>query len=192
VKISFSSLDLLLNESEHSDAALLDRVAAEYPPENRLLLHLVDLAEAGEPRVQCAATALLKRYREGGAVFVRPVVIRLLDILASAQTWEATLHLLQMLVYLPIPLSRTEWLCDVLYDLSRRSNTFVRAWAYSGLHHVADLYPAYRSEVSPLLDRAAHEEAAAVRARLRQLPPLGDMPHTSRAGTAKRLTKGCS
>lgn len=192
VKTSFSSLDTLLCESEHTDAASLDRLAADHPPENSLLLYLVDLVEAGEPRVQCAATALLKRYQETDAVFVWPVVRRLLDVLPCAQCWEATLHLLQILPRLPIPFSRAESLCDVLYDLSKHSNIFVRAWAYSGLHRIAELHPAYRSEVSPLLERAAHEETASVRARLRQLPPLADMPLSPRTRIAKRLTTRCS
>jgi len=50
VKTSFSSLDLLLNESERADAAFLDLLAGDYPPENKLLLHLVDLAESGRTK----------------------------------------------------------------------------------------------------------------------------------------------
>ena len=74
--------------------------------------------------------------------------------------------------HLPIPSGYAEALCDSLRNLSRHQNTFVRAWAYGGLHRLAELYPEYRSEVSPLLEGAKKDEAASVRARLRQLPPL--------------------
>jgi hypothetical protein len=179
VKNSFASFDALLCDSDHTDAATLDRVAADNFPGPDLLFHLIELAESSEPNVQRAATALLKRYQERGTTFDADQVARLLELLPSARHWEATLHLLQMLAHLTIPPSQAESLCDSLRGLSRHRNAFVRAWAYGGLHRLATLYPEYLSEVSPLLDRAAQEEAASVRARLRQLPPLNNLASIS-------------
>ena len=181
MKTSFVALDALLHQSERFDAAVLDRIAADYPADTDVLLHLVHLAESGEARAQIAGTGLLKRYQERGAKFSSAVVARLLDLLSSAQHWEAALHLLQMLPHLPmIPLSQADALCDSLRDLARHSNKFVRAWAYGGLHRLAQLYPEYRGEISPLLDEAAHREPASVRARLRQLGPLTCESHESK------------
>ena len=176
MEATFPALDAVLRDSGRVDAATLDRLAIEHSPDTPLLLHLLRLAESEEPRTQIAATALLKRYRERSIIFEERVVTRLLDLLSSPSHWEATLHLLQMLAHLPIASGHTEALCDLARDLLRHRNTFVRAWAYSALHHLAALYPEYRSDVSPLLDRAAQVEAASVRARLRQLPPLDNIP----------------
>jgi hypothetical protein len=176
VKISFTALDSLLQDSMFADAAALDRLAADYPPNRAMLVHLVGLAESGEPTLQVASTALLKRYQERGARFDAQIVGRLLDLLPSAVAWEAVLHVLQMLPRLPIPRRQADALCDALRDLSSRRNKFLRAWAYGGLHHLATEFAEYRSDVLPLLERASYEESASVRARLRQLPPLPAAP----------------
>ena len=176
LKRSFVALDEALSNFEDTGAGTLDRLAADYVPDAGLLRHLVELAESGEVKQQIAATALLKRYRERHIVFEANLVVRLLELIPAAQHWEATLHLLQMLPQLPISPGHADSLCDSLRDLTRHRNTFVRAWAYGGLHGLATLYPEYRCGVAPLLKRAAREEAASVRARLRQLPSLDDMP----------------
>ncbi|MDQ6622486.1 MAG: hypothetical protein M3Y86_03250 [Verrucomicrobiota bacterium] len=176
MKASFPALDTVLFDSNSLSAAALDELVSDYPPESALLRHLVELAESGDPAVEKAATGLLKRYQEKGATFGPDVVARLLDLLATAPPWEMTLHLLQMIACLPIPPGYADALCDSLCGLVQHRNTFVRAWAYGDLHHLAALYPDYRAEVSVLLARAAEEEPASVRARLRQLPPFDAMP----------------
>jgi hypothetical protein len=160
------------DESERFDAASLDRFVADHTADTSLLLDLCRLAESGDPRIQIAATGLLKRYLEHGVPFSDGVVVCLLDLLPSTEHWEATLHLLQILPHLSIPASQADTLCGWLGKLTKHSNAFVRAWAYSGLHRVAKLYPEYRTAITRLLHVAAHEESASVRARLRQLPPL--------------------
>ena len=168
----FPAFDEVLGDATRVDAATLDRFVADHPPTAPLLHHLVELAESEEPPTQIAATALLKRYRAGGATFSGEVITRLLDLLPLASPWEVTVHLLQMLSQLPIPANSAELLCDTARRFLGHRNTFVRAWAYGALHHLATLYPQYRSDVLPLLDLAAQTEASSVRARLRQLPPL--------------------
>ena len=162
----------IAEESDRVDAAALDRFVADHTADTSLLLDLLCFAETGDSRVQIAATGVLKRYLDQGVELSDALVLRLLDLFPAAEHWEVTLHLLQMLPRLSISASRVDMLCDWLRKLTRDSNTFVRAWAYTGLHRVAELYPEYRADISPLLKAAANEEAASVRARLRQLPPL--------------------
>jgi hypothetical protein len=73
---------------------------------------------------------------------------------------------------LPIPSSCVAELKQSLIGWTLDRNLFVRSWAYSGLHRLAALYPKYRSQIMPLLERAKAEESASVRARLRNLPEL--------------------
>ncbi|MGZ5564902.1 MAG: hypothetical protein ACXWFY_06910 [Chthoniobacterales bacterium] len=168
-----SQVDALLREfDEGSKNDFLDRIAENYPADLTLLKHLISLAECAEPSLQIAATGLLKRYHLGGAYLPQAAVGRLLDLLAAVEAWESRLHLLQMLAGLEIPQSHAESLCDCLQRFVQDRNKFIRAWAYSGLHRLAELYPEYRAEVAPLLRRASLKEAASVRARLRHLPAL--------------------
>lgn len=165
-------LEALFDKKDHLGAAALDRFVSQHAADDRLLQHLVELAESGDSRGQIITTALLKRYLERDIRFDGNLVARIFDLLASGQHWETTLHLLQMIPRLPIPSSDAERLCDLLYDISGHSNAFVRAWAYSALHHLAELHSEYRSDVRELLNRARRKESASIRARLRQLRPL--------------------
>lgn len=170
----FPSLDAFLARYDGRDAGYLDGLAAEWPPDEALLIHLIDFAAQADPLPQVAATGLLKRYREAGAAFPEALSLRLLDLLPGAVRWEARLHLLQMLPSLPIPENRAATLKEFLETcLAGKKNRFIRAWAYAGLHRLAMLHIDCRAEVAGCLKRALSEESPAVRARLRHLPPLG-------------------
>jgi hypothetical protein len=172
-------LSAISDEPECFDAAAMDRFVADHAADTSLLLDLFHLTESGEAGVQIATTGLLKRYLDHRVPLSDALVVRLLDLLPSVEHWEAILHLLQMLSRLSIPHSHADALCGWLRQLTRHSNTFVRAWAYSGLHRVAELHADYRADISPLLEVAAQEESASVRARLRQLPPLDNVPSSN-------------
>ena len=171
---AYSALDTLLDEFDGKNIDRLVRISEAWAPDTKLLQHLVWFAETAEGTSQVGATWLLKRYQERGAEFPEPLVARLLELLMSVNRWESRLHLLQMLPGLPIPSSCAPELKQALVGWTLHRNLFVRSWAYSGLHRLAVLYPKYRGQIAPLLERAKTEESASVRARLRQLGELGD------------------
>jgi hypothetical protein len=169
---AFSALDTLLNEFDGNNIDRLVRISEAWLPDTKLLQHLVWFAETAEGPAQVGATWLLKRYQERGAQFSESLVARLLELLTSVNRWESRLHLLQMLPGLPIPNSCAPELKESLIGWTLHRNLFVRSWAYSGLYRLASIYPKYRAQIVPLLESAKTEEAASVRARLRQLPEL--------------------
>lgn len=171
---AFSALNTLLDQYDGKNTDLFVRISEDWLPNQKLLQHLVNFAETAEGPAQVAATWLLKRYQEAGAQFPEPLVLRLLELLSAVDAWESKLHLLQMLPGLPIPDSCAAQLKKSLVGWTLDRNLFVRAWAYGGLHRLASLYPKYRRQIVPLLDRAKDEESASVRARLGQLAQLGD------------------
>jgi hypothetical protein len=171
---AFSALDTLLNEFDGKNIERLVRISEAWRPDTKLLQHLVQFSETADAHAQVGATWLLKRYQEAGAQFPESLVARLLEVMAAVERWESRLHLLQMLPGLPIPNSCARQLRQLLLAWTQDRNLFVRSWAYSGLHRLASIYPKYRREIIPLLDRAETEEGASVRARLRQLPELDE------------------
>jgi hypothetical protein len=169
---SICDLDHWLRQFEgRSRSALLDRVT-DFAGDAPLLEKLVDVVESGDPQPQIAAAVLLKAYQRKGIVFPQALAARLIDLIPALVEWQARLLVLQMLPALAIPSSHADALSDSLHGLLSNSNIFVRAWAYTGLHRLAVLFPEYRSEVIPLLNAAAKSESASVRARLRQLASL--------------------
>jgi hypothetical protein len=169
---AFSALDTLLDEFDGKNIDRLVRISEAWAPDEKLLQHLVWFAETAEGPAQVGATWLLKRYQERGVQFPESLVARLLELLMSVNRWESRLHLLQMLPELLIPSSCAPELKQSLIGWTLHRNLFVRSWAYSGLHRLASIFPRYRAQIMPLLERAKTEEPASVRARLRQLPEL--------------------
>jgi hypothetical protein len=171
--VSIVQVDALLREcDEATKNHVLDGIAARYPADVSLLNHLIVVAESADPSLELATTALLKRYHVAGAHLPASAAGRLIDLLSAVARWESRLQILQMLPTLEIPASHADSLCDCLQRLIRDRNGFIRAWAYSGLHRLASVYPEYRSDVVALLRNAARKDVASVRARLRQLPSL--------------------
>lgn len=169
---TISDLDAWLRQFDGKKRDTLLKRVEDFPADAALLGRLVGIAEYGDPQMQNAAIALLKAHQTKGVALSERVAGRLLDLLPTLVPWEAKLVVLQMLPALPILSSHADSLCDCLHAFLVHSNKFIRAWAYSGLHRLAFLYPDYRAVVAPLLDAAAKKESASVRARLRQLTRL--------------------
>ena len=170
---STREIEELLKRYDESDGhAPLDTIAEQYPANASMLHSLLTVAESAEPNLQLACLALLKRHQQAGSSFSSRSTGRLLELLPTLPDWRARLQILQMLPELEITKKQADSLADSLHVMLRERNKFIRAWVYSGLHRIAFLHPAYRAEVTNLLQEAARQEAASIRARLRQLAPL--------------------
>lgn len=119
-----------------------------------------------------ANTWLLKRYLENGNQLPANIEIEILDLLPHLSSWEAKLHLLQILPYITVPKSRSSTIRGILLALINENNKFIRAWAYNGLYHLQACHPEYKTEMIKLLQKAYFNEAPSVKARIRNI--LGD------------------
>ena len=83
--------------------------------------------------------------------------------------WEAQLHVLQCMEYIPIDASQKANVHSFLQRCLASEKKFVRAWAYSGSARLALAIPDYRSETHALLVEAHEKESAgSVRVRVRK------------------------
>lgn len=149
--------------------APLEHVATHLQDQPAAIDDLCILAAEPDTTLQTAATWVLKRLQEKGAVFSSAQTEALLDLLAYVSPWSAQLHLLQLLPGLTIPAHAKTHLYEVLSNLRTSKKTFVRAWAYNGLAVLAEQYPAFRAEVAGLLYHEEPNEKASVKARIRNL-----------------------
>jgi hypothetical protein len=53
------------------------------------------------------------------------------------------------------------------------SNKFVRAWSYNGFYQLARHFPQYREEAEAIFEMALRDEAASVKARVRNIIRAG-------------------
>ncbi|NIA68450.1 hypothetical protein HBA54_07575 [Pelagibius litoralis] len=160
-------------DGKHKD--VLESLAARLTPDARLVRQLCDLSGQEDGKLSAAATWLLKRFQEDGLTFSEKQSEALLDLLDHAAHgeahWETRLHLLQMLPGLTLPESRKAALLRLFKSQGYLGdpNRFVRAWSYNALAALAARFTELRGEVARLLEAGQGDEAAAVRARLRNI-----------------------
>ena len=161
--------DLAAFDGKQTDG--LEALAAKRAPEPALISELCTLAQKDEARLPAAATWLLKRFQEQGYVCSEEETAGLLGLFGSVGPWEAKLHLLQMLPGLVIPEDRAPALWRLVKGegFLQGPNKFVRAWSYNALAVLATQHGEYRKDAAALLATGAEDEAASVRARLRNI-----------------------
>lgn len=166
--------ELAAFDGKHTDP--LEALAENLAPDAAVTAELITLAGRDDAKLQTAASWLLKRLQEEGCAFSADQVEGLLDLLEQVEAWEARLHLLQMLPAWTLPAKRSHALRRLFLSpgFLQAPNKFLRAWTYNALAVLATQHTAFRPEVAALLQSGAEEEAASVRARIRNL--VKDLP----------------
>lgn len=129
---------------------------------------LVDICSS-DPDLMKAATWLIKHHYDHGHILTQTVTDRLLSSCNHADNWEARLHLLQLLPYVPLNEDNLTVVEEFVHRCMGDRNTFVRAWSYQGLVELAKHRPALKDEIIELCRIALEQESPAVRARVRQV-----------------------
>ena len=146
----------------------LERFAAERRADANLIAELCDFAASGDANLQAAATWLLKRFGVTGAQLKPSQSETLLRLLMQETGWLPRIHVLQMMDGLCLPAALAPPLMEALAAQARGANAFIRAWSVHGAAVLADQHPVYREGVLDLLAEAEQDDAASVRARIRQ------------------------
>ncbi|WP_444996160.1 hypothetical protein [Aliikangiella sp. IMCC44359] len=121
------------------------------------------------PDLQIATSWLLKTYLSNKRELSEKQTSHLYKIASQFKAWQSQLHFLQSIHFLLI--SPKDKL-SVEFFLRRclvSDNKFVRAWSYHGFDVLAEQYPEYRTEVEQFFEMALKDEAASVKARIRNL-----------------------
>jgi len=125
--------------------------------------------------LQKGTTWLLKKYLETGQVLNPQEEEQLFKLSLSLEHWESQLHALQCLSYMTIHAKQKQQLESFLRKSLKSQNKFVRAWAYSGFYELASQHNDYQKEATKLLKYASENEAASIKARVRNIRiKLGD------------------
>ena len=122
---------------------------------------------------QKGATWLLKKWLESGNQIKAGQVKNIYGSLSSLNDWEAKLHVLQSIPYMPIGVDDRSNVESFLRETLTDSNKFIRAWSYNGFYELAVQYPEYVVEVEQFLEMALRDEVASVQARVRNILKKG-------------------
>ena len=164
-------MDLIegLEEFDGKRTAVLERIDAGLERDERSLARLLDASRDGREDFQTGATWLLKRWHDEDERVIEDAAPSLVAVLEVVTSWGAQLHLLQILADLEVPEDACAALTRLLPGCLESENKFVRAWSLSVLASLGDQHVELRDGVLDVLDGADGDEAASVRARLRQL-----------------------
>ena len=122
---------------------------------------------------QIGSSWLLKHHFEKGSHLNENEIGRVYQCLEKLEGWEAKLHILQSIPYMPIPSAKKECTLSFIRKCLEDDNKFLRAWAYNGFYEVSLCFPEYQKEVKTLLEAASESEAASVKARIRNIMKAG-------------------
>lgn len=119
------------------------------------------------------ASWLLKTWLEAGNELEQPQIEKIYGSLDQLKPWEAKLHVLQSIPFMPI----AETVCSNLYAFLRitltDSNKFVRAWSYNGLYELSRQHSKYIDETKEYFEMAMRDEVPSVKARIRNAMKKG-------------------
>lgn len=116
-----------------------------------------------------AATWLVKHHLEKRHRLEPGEIAQLYEVAQHFENWEAKLHILQCIQYMPIAESEKDRVEHFLRKCLMDTNKLVRAWAYNGFYETALQFPEYRDEAQKLLAMAMQDEAASVKARIKNV-----------------------
>lgn len=167
------SLQKAIAQWDGKSADYLSDVYRGYAHQSDFVAELIELTM--QPGSQVGATWLLKLHSEQEGIVSPAQVNQIYGCLPQVTMWEAKLHILQSMPYLPIADSAKALVESFLRTCLDEKNKFVRAWIYNGWYELASQYPQYRAEAKQLLTRGMEEEAASVRARIRNIMKQGDL-----------------
>ncbi len=123
--------------------------------------------------LQTGTTWLLKIYLESGHRLEKKQVNAVFRLLTELAPWEAKLHFLQSLQYMPVTKPQCKSVEIFLRFALTDTNKFVRAWTYNGFYLLTKQHPEYREETEQFFRMAMRDEAPSVKARIRNIMKAG-------------------
>ena len=127
-----------------------------------VLLHLLS-----DPQTEIGASWLIKHHLDNHQRISAAEIELFFEKYHDLTCWQSRLHWLQSLSYFKVPAKFKTPVEYLLRYAISDDNTFVRAWAYNGLVHLAKSYPELKEEVVALCELAMEDEAASIKARIR-------------------------
>jgi hypothetical protein len=115
------------------------------------------------------ATWLLKAWLEAGNTLEQRQIKKIYGSLDQLKHWEARLHVLQSIPFIPVPDTESSKVYHLLMQMITDQNKFVRAWSYNGLYELSRQHSKYADETRQYLEMAMRDEAPSVKARIRNI-----------------------
>ena len=165
------SIESELSTWDKKSASSIAAIYQRYKDDKQLIEQLIQLMTQKEHQI--GATWLIKHALENGDQIHSNQAVLVFEKLPLLDHWESKLHVLQCLRHLPIARSELKAVETFIRKALTSSNKLLRAWAYSGFYELSRQFPEYAEETRQLFQLAMQDEAASVKARIRNIMKTG-------------------
>jgi len=169
--LTCSEIKQEISQWDGKSADTINAIFSCYSQQSEFIPEIIVLIE--HESYQKGATWLLKKYFETGEALAQDQITRIYKLLPLIQHWESKLHILQCIPYMPVLKSEKKILEAFLRKCMLDYNKFVRAWTYNGFYELSLQYPEYQQETQQFFEMAMRDEAASVKARIRNIMKKG-------------------
>lgn len=144
-------------------------IAKEALRDGDVLKQLVEAASDSRAVVSMRAANALKRVQEARPEFLSPFAGKLVRCALECEELRTRWNLTLVVGALPLKGRERKLGVELMFEALADKSAFLRAFALTGLVNFAEGDAALQARVRPMLDRAAEDASAAVRARARKL-----------------------
>ncbi|MEL7497450.1 MAG: hypothetical protein AAFN77_07560 [Planctomycetota bacterium] len=123
----------------------------------------------GEAELEVAATWLLKRYLESEGELTATQTGSIFKQANNISNWESKIQVLQSSPYFKVSKRHLKPWESFVRTQIESSNKLIKAWALTAFAEIAKTFPDYEREANALLDEAAENGSAAIKARVRDI-----------------------
>lgn len=161
-----------MQDWDGTSAAALAAVYVEHSGRCDFQTNLISACQ--NPATERAATWLVKHHCETGQSSFSPeACTRLYMTLPAFEAWDAQLHVLQVMDFLPVPKEAAQVVFDVARDGANSAQKLICAWSLYGVAKLAAEHPEYRAAAKAILEEAAQlAPKGAIAVRLRKAQAL--------------------
>ena len=133
------------------------------------LAGLVSALSDSRARVQERAANALKKVQESAPELLHPYAKRILQAALACEVLQGRWNLTMLLGQLPLKGAEKALAVELMFEALGSDSVFLRVFALQGLADLATQDEALWGRLKPLLETAAEDRSAALRARARKL-----------------------
>ena len=164
------AIDQAIADFDGRHVAPLENLSSRLDPSGATFRDLIAKCLGGDASARVAASWILRRLLERGAVPPPGALDRLIASMGRIEDWETRLHLAQSFQWLAPSEAQALTAARTLVDWFGSEKNFVRAWACDALWRLGLRHPCLAAEARRIAALAEEDPAASVRARARNLP----------------------
>ena len=149
--------------------SMLSELAARYQGDASYIDAIISLSADAEGNISDGATHMIKLHVDGGGALSGKQTGALVKNCGAVTSWQAQLHICQVIARLTLSASQAAALAPWLKPLLSHRRPFLRAWALDALCAIAQAHDRFKTQALDALTAAENDKAASVRARARHI-----------------------